>query len=399
MAHAIRQDGPMALVNKRVMGPGLPTVEGSPHAHDVISVDDACTYLERRGHTDAVKHLQAIDKPKNPYRFKGSDNDDKGSTRGKFGAAMADIIQAMDEKTRAEQVFVIDTDLEGSTGIKAIREVAPDVYAQSGIMERGNFSMAAGFGFNTKDRQGVFATFSAFLEMNVSEATMARLNFANVLCHYSHAGVDDMADNTCHFGINNFYADNGLEDDHHPVRLYFPCDVHQMRAVVNAVFHQHGMRYVFSNRAKQPTILKDDGTPMYGDGYAFTPGKDEVVREGSAGYVVSFGATLHRALSAVESLKADGLDVGLINKPTLNVIDEDTMAKVGQAPFVLVAEEFNRKTGLGSRFGSWLMERGYTPRFNYLGVTKEGSGGLWEQMPYQGLDEAGIAAAVRELAG
>jgi len=37
----------------------------------------------------------------------------------------------------------------------------------------------------------------------ISELTMARLNHANVLCHFSHSGVDEMADNTCHFGINN----------------------------------------------------------------------------------------------------------------------------------------------------------------------------------------------------
>lgn len=54
-------------------------------------------------------------------------------------------------------------------------------------MERGNFSAAAGFGFD-KDRFGVFSTFGAFLEMVISEVTMARLNFCNVLCHFSHSG-------------------------------------------------------------------------------------------------------------------------------------------------------------------------------------------------------------------
>lgn len=54
-------------------------------------------------------------------------------------------------------------------------------------MERGNFSAAAGFGFD-KDKFGVFATFGAFLEMIISEVTMARLNFCNVLCHFSHSG-------------------------------------------------------------------------------------------------------------------------------------------------------------------------------------------------------------------
>ncbi len=56
----------------------------------------------------------------------------------------------------------------------------------------GNFSAAAGFGFEA-DKFGVFSTFSAFLEMVVSEITMARLNNCNVLCHFSHSGVDEVS--------------------------------------------------------------------------------------------------------------------------------------------------------------------------------------------------------------
>ena len=55
------------------------------------------------------------------------------------------------------------------------------------VMERGNLSAAAGFGFD-KDKFGVFSTFAAFLEMTISEITMARLNFSNLLCHFSHSG-------------------------------------------------------------------------------------------------------------------------------------------------------------------------------------------------------------------
>jgi len=71
---------------------------------------------------------------------------------------------------------------------------------------------------------------------------------------------------------------------------------------------------------------------------------------------------------------------------------------------VLVVESFNQKTGvseieivllcnfnfhsfkLGSRLGTWLLERQLTPKYSYMGTTKEGCGGLWEQIFYQGLD-------------
>ncbi|MBE9178930.1 transketolase [Oculatella sp. LEGE 06141] len=396
LCEAVTTDGPVALINKRKMCVGIEGLEGSTHGHDVISVEVAIAYLQSRGQTAAVDYLKSIKKPKPDYAYIGS-GDKLGSNRNVFGEAVVSVLSSMSEAERKEKVMCIDSDLEGSCGLKTIREAYPDIFVNSGIMERGNISAAAGFGMD-KGKQGIFGTFSAFLEMCISEITMARLNYSNLLCHFSHSGVDDMADNTCHFGINNFFADNGL-DDGYETRLYYPADAAQMTACVKAVFFDPGLRFIFSTRSKVPNILDANGNSFFGEGYTFVPGKDEVVREGSAGYVVSFGDTLYRAVDAVDRLRQDGLDVGLINKPTLNVIDEEMMAKIGAAPFVLVAESLNRRTGLGSRFGSWLLERGFTPKYAYLGVHKEGCGGLWEQFPHQGLDPVGIMNKVKQLAG
>lgn len=394
ICRAINTPGPIAIVNKRKMAVGIEGIEGSTHGHDVISVKAAITYLEAKGHTAAVDILKGIEAPKNTYKFLGS-SDNVGANRNVFGDAMVEVLGTLDEATRKANVLVVDCDLEGSCGLAQIRKAYPEIFVSGGIQERGNLSAAAGFGME-KGKQGVFATFAAFLEMCISEITMARLNYSNLLCHFSHSGIDDMADNTCHFGLNNFFADNGL-DDGYETRLYFPADPNQMKACVKTVFNDPGLRFIFSTRSKVPMILDANGNEMFGGDYTFTPGKDEVIREGSAGYIVTFGDSVYRALDAVERLKQEGVDVGLINKATLNVVDEETMAKVGQAPFVLVTEAFNRKTGLGSRFGSWLLERGYTPKFAFLGTHEEGCGGLWEQYPHQGIDPAGIMAKVKEL--
>ncbi|MBE9138768.1 transketolase [Nodosilinea sp. LEGE 07088] len=396
ICQAINTPGPVAIVNKRPMAVGIEGVEGSTHGHDVVSVKAAITYLEAKGHTAAVDVLNSISPAKNAYEFLGSSKN-VGANRNMFGDAMVEVLGGLDEATRKASVLVVDSDLEGSCGLAQIRKAYPEIFVSGGIQERGNLSAAAGFGME-KGKQGVFATFAAFLEMCISEITMARLNYSNLLCHFSHSGIDDMADNTCHFGLNNFFADNGL-DDGYETRLYFPADPNQMKACVKKVFGDSGLRFIFSTRSKVPMILDPDGNEMFGGNYTFTPGKDEVIREGSAGYIVTFGDSVYRALDAVERLKQEGIDVGLINKATLNVVDEETMAKVGKAPFVLVTEAFNRKTGLGSRFGSWLLERGYTPKFAYLGTHEEGCGGLWEQYPHQGIDSAGIMAKVKELVG
>jgi transketolase C-terminal domain/subunit len=278
-------------------------------------------------------------------------------------------------------VLVVDSDLEGSCGLHHIRKAYPEIYVHGGIMERNNFSVAAGFG-SEKQRQGIFGTFSAFLEMVVSEITMARLNRANVLAHFSHAGVDEMADNTCHFGINNFFSDNGLPEND-DTRLYFPADSYQMQALLKVVFFDPGLRFVFSTRSATPFILKENGEMFYDEKYRFVPGKDEPIRGGDAGVIVSYGEMLYRCLDAVERLKAENIRVGLVNKPTLNVIDEDMMKVLAKARFVLVVESQNIKSGLGVRFGTWLLERGFKGRYSRMGTTKEGHGGLSEQIPYQ----------------
>lgn len=394
LCQAVTTDGPVAVINRRKMCVGIDGLEGSTHGHDVIPLDLAIAYLEKRGQDEAVTYLKTIPKLKNPTTYLGSGSQ-MGSNRNVFGDVVVSILGRLSKAERKERVLCVDSDLEGSCGLAQIRQAYPEIFISGGIMERANFSAAAGFGME-KGKQGIFGTFSAFLEMCISEITMARLNFSNVLCHFSHAGIDDMADNTCHFGLNNMFADNGLEDSYE-TRLYFPVDAGQMKACLEAVFYQPGLRFIFSTRSKVPNILDESGKDLYGEGYTFIPGKDEIVREGTAGYIVSFGDSLYRALDAVERLKQEGIEVGLINKPTLNSVDEETIEKIGHSPFVLVVEAFNRRTGLGSRFGSWLLERGLTPKYAYLGTHREGCGGLWEQYPHQGIDPEGIMNAVRKL--
>ncbi|MDO8845126.1 MAG: transketolase C-terminal domain-containing protein [Methylicorpusculum sp.] len=391
---AINTQGPVAIINHRPMCPGIKGLEGSTHGHDVISVKLAVEYLESNGQQAAADHLKSIQAPKQDYTFLGS-SDKWDANRNVFGDAAVAILSRLSEAERVEKVRVIDSDLEGSCGLKKIHDAYPEIFISSGIMERGNFSAAAGFGMEA-GKQGIFGTFSAFLEMCISEITMARLNNSNVLSHFSHSGIDDMADNTCHFGLNNMFADNGLSDGY-ATNLYFPADPNQMKACMETIFFDPGLRFVFSTRSKVPLILDSEGKEFFGGDYKFVSGKDEVIREGTQGYIVSFGESLYRALDAVERLKQEGIDVGLINKPTLNVIDEDMLAKIGQSPMVMVVEAFNRKTGLGSRFGSWLLERGHTPKYAHIATHKEGCGGLWEQFPHQGIDPAGIMAKAKDL--
>ena len=398
LARAFSDALPRALVIKRPMAPGIEGAQGNPKAHDVLEVETAIHYLRKRGgYERAIAMLQAAKPGKSPLTYRGSSG--AGKNRDDFGKIVNGILDGMSEAERLASVRVFDNDLEGSCGLHHIRKQHPEVFVRGGIMERGNYSAAAGFG-STAGKQGIYGTFSAFLEMCVSEITMARLNFSNVLAHFSHSGVDDMADNTCHFGINSLFADGGVAPSHgeDTTRLYFPADQHQFAACVRTIFNDPGLRFVFTTRAAVPDILDEGGKPLY-QGKPFEPGKDHIVRAAPAGggYVVATGEILYRALDAVITLQERGVKVGLINKSTINIVDAAMMQRLAGAPFVLVAEGWNLKTGLGSRFGSALLQAGFRGRYDHIGTHKEGCGGLWQQVGHQGLDPEGILRAVQAL--
>ena len=399
MCEVVTCDGPAAVIVDRKMAPGIEGIEGETHAHDVVKVDVARRYLTRRGYTqEQLAFYDDIKPGSNPHQYRGSTKD-KGGNRVIFGEAVNAVLDGMSKEEAVSRVMVIDSDLAGSTGLKAIQQKHPEVFVASGIMERSNFSAAAGFGFGSDgSRQGVFSTFSAFLEMCISEITMARLNNCSVLSHFSHSGVDEMADNTCHFGLNHFFADNGLMDAG-ATSLYFPADGEQMKAVVNKVFFDQGLRFIFSTRSKVPYILKEGSADqkLFGEGYEFVPGKEEIIRRGSAGYIVTYGDMLYRSLDAVERLREQGVEVGLINKPTLNVVDEEALKMYGSSPFVVVIESIAQKTGLGSRMGTQLLERGLSPKFKAFGAVREGVGGLYEQIGGQSLGPDDIVKAVKAM--
>jgi len=401
MRQAVTQDGPFAVVIKRKMCPSVESVEGTCEGHDAVALPAATKYLKTRGYAMAADLLTKVPKAKDPYpQYLGAGK--FGSPRQTFGEVVVKILgQMQSAEERKARVLVVDSDLEGSCGLKKIRESWPEVYIKSGVMERANFSACAGFGFASKNRQGIFGTFAAFQEMILSEITMARLNFCNVLCHFSHSGVDDMSDNMCHFGQNNFFSDNGLAEEASPkTNLFFPADVHQMAQVIERVFWEPGLRFVYSTRSKVPELLNDNGQPIYGGDYKFEIGCDHIIKgsEGSCqGYIVSFGDALYRSLDAVQRLQQEGIAVGLVNKCHVNCVDENIMQIIGKSKFVVVVESQNTQTGLGMRFGTWLLERGLSPKYARCGTHADGCGGIWEHAYHQGFDPDSIMALIRKL--
>ena len=66
-------------------------------------------------------------------------------------------------------------------------------------------------------------------------------------------------------------------------------------------------------------------------------------------------------------------------------------------PAGLEEEIFSAYDRLGVRFGSWLLERGLTPKYGHMGSGRLGRGGLAEQIANQGLEPLDIKKRVLTL--
>ena len=104
-----------------------------------------------------------------------------------------------------------------------------------------------------------------------------------------------------------------------------------------------------------PLILDDD--------YRFELGKAKMLRDGKDALIISSGFMTMRALEAVEQLKDDRVDVGVLHVSTIKPLDEETIKREAarSGRMVIVAENHTIVGGLGEAVAGLLLRSGITP--------------------------------------
>ena len=131
-------------------------------------------------------------------------------------------------------------------------------------------------------------------------------------------------------------------------------------------------------------------------------GKAEVLEWGADGLIVCCGTLLSNCVKAAAELRAEGLDIGVVNARFIKPLDTETILRgVADAPFVLTIEEGQLQTGFGSAVLEAANEAGLsTANVHRLGLpdsyVEHGERG--ELLANLGLDAASIARKCRELA-
>ncbi|MTN08180.1 transketolase family protein, partial [Turicibacter sanguinis] len=103
----------------------------------------------------------------------------------------------------------------------------------------------------------------------------------------------------------------------------------------------NGPVYVRLGRSAVPTINEEN--------YKFEIGKGVVVREGNDATIIACGMMVNEAILAHEELKAEGINVRVINMPTIKPIDSELIIKAAkETKAIVTAEEHSIIGGLGS---------------------------------------------------
>jgi 1-deoxy-D-xylulose-5-phosphate synthase len=131
-------------------------------------------------------------------------------------------------------------------------------------------------------------------------------------------------------------------------------------------------------------------------------GKAEVFHWGQDGMILCFGTLVGDCLRAAETLRQEGLDIGVANMRFVKPIDKAVVERaVREATFVLTVEEGCLPGGFGSAVLETANELGLsTGHVRRLGVPDRfiGHGERAELLAELHLDQAGITALCRELA-
>ena len=265
----------------------------------------------------------------------------KIATRDAYGKTLAQLCE------EREDIVVLDADLSGSTKSGMMKKVAPERHFNMGIAEGNMMAVAAGLAANGKT---VFASsFAMFAVGRAYEQIRNSIGYPmmNVKICASHAGITVGEDGASHQTIE----DIGLMRVIPGMTVVQPCDGPEAEAAVRAVAAINGPCFVRLGRSAVD-IINDHPD------YKFELGKANVLRKGSKVALIATGCLVHEALKAYETLKAEGIEVTVVNLHTIKPLDEQFLVELANTHDVLITfSAHSILTGMGSAVFALLSEK------------------------------------------
>lgn len=254
------------------------------------------------------------------------------------------------------RIVCICADLPGPTETDLIRDEMPDRYFEAGIAEANMIGMAAGFArcgdipfvhsfcvFVTRRSYDQVANQIAYPALPVK--IVGFIPGLTTPLGVSHQAIDDIA------------LMRALPN----MTIIEPCGPEQVGSAVSAALAVKGPVYL---RMKRP-----DGIGSGVHAGPIRAGKGEIIRIGSHGVLVASGLMVAAAMQAAEQLSKKGIEVMVVNMPTIKPIDRALLVGLAkQSGIVVTAENHSVIGGLGSAVADLLLEEAVPVGMARIGI-------------------------------
>lgn len=303
--------------------------------------------------------------------------------------AMADTLADLTDE--GHPVAVCTADLKYSNGMIRYQERYPDRFIQFGISEQNMVSAASGMA--TTGLKPYVATFASFLALLCCEQIRTDVAYGaqpvRLIGH--HSGITLGFYGTSHHATEDLAIMRSIAD----LSVVAPADPASLEAALRATVEHEGPIYFRIGRGREPEVY------AVGD-MAFELGKAIVHSLGEDLTLVATGSMVHPSLAAADTLREEGLSVGIIDMHTVKPLDEDTILKAaGNTSSIMTIEEHNVLGGLGGAVAEVLSHANSGTPLHRHGIRDEFSliGPPTHLYNHYRLDADGIAEEARRFLG
>ena len=307
----------------------------------------------------------------------------KLATRDGYGKALVELGKDHPD------IVVLDADLAGATKTGMFAKAYPDRHFNCGIAEGNMMSVAAGLA--STGLVPFASSFAMFASGRAYEQIRNSIGYPmlNAKIGASHGGMSVGEDGASHQCCEDFALMRSIPG----MVVICPADGVEAEAATKAAYAYKGPVYLRMGRLAVPVFHEE--------GFKFTIGKGEVMREGNDIAIIANGLMVYEAIQAGERLAEMGINARIINMSTIKPLDEELVLKAAkECGKIITCEEHSVIGGLGEAVCSFLSETYPTP-VKRIGVNDQFgfSGPAAEVLKAFGLCADNIVNVTKEFLG
>lgn len=297
-------------------------------------------------------------------------------------------------KSPVSPIAVFDCDLATSVKTDKFASICPNNFFEGGIQEHNTATIAG-----VLSKQNVltfFADFGVFgIDETYNQHRLNDINQTNLKLVTTHCGLNIGEDGKTHQCTDYL----GIMRNLYNFSIIIPADPNQTDKVIRYISKTPGNFLVAMGRGKVPVILKDNEDPYFAGTYKFEYGKADLIKGGDRATIISMGFMLHRVIRAWEILKNKGYLVRVLNVSCPTNIDEKIIDECINVGPIVIYEDHNVQTGLGSIVADYIARSEKRVRFKKMGISSYGLSGAPEDLfEIQGLSiENLVNSVIKEI--